>query len=278
MNDAAIRTDSTNGMPYSSTSSSFMPPTVQCTDRPRVRAGGEQRGDAGERHLAQRQLTGPTGEDGQGQRADGEREDRGVEKVPRRLRDDQGQRDGHRERDEQDEPVEVPHPEDLPESLGHGVDPRGEGERLAFGALPALESDDEQHHEEQHDVGDTGLVERVEPQDGLDQPDAEPGAERGRKRPEPTDQCSHEGRSSVAGPSAARLPPAALRLPRSTIDTVATNPVTAHTQVDTIFGFTPASRARSRLAAGGPHHAGRPRCGSAPMPGRRRAAEPPRAP
>ncbi len=30
---------------------------------------------------------------------------------------------------------------------------------------------------------------------------------------------------------------------------MATNPVTPHTHVDTIFGFTPARRARSRLAA-----------------------------
>ncbi len=119
-------------------------------------------------------------------------EDRGVQQVPRRLGDDQRQGDGHGEWRQQDETVEVPHPEDLPQSLGDRVDPRREGEHLALGALPPLDGDDHQHHEEQHDVGDTRLVERVEPEDRLGEPDAQSGDEGRRERAEPTDQCRHE--------------------------------------------------------------------------------------
>ena len=60
------------------------PPDVD-VDAPGER-GGEQRADAGERHLAERQLPGPAGEDGERQGADGEAEDRGVQQVAGRLR------------------------------------------------------------------------------------------------------------------------------------------------------------------------------------------------
>ena len=54
---------------------------------------GEERADPGERHLAERQLAGPPGEDRQRQPQSAKHEDRGVEQVPRRLGDDDRQDD-----------------------------------------------------------------------------------------------------------------------------------------------------------------------------------------
>ena len=58
-----------------------------------VERGGEQRADAGERHLAERQLPGPAGEDRERHAAEGEHEDRRVEQVARRLGHDERQHD-----------------------------------------------------------------------------------------------------------------------------------------------------------------------------------------
>ena len=70
-----------------------MSPQPMSTLMPRVNAGREERADAGEGHLAERQLPRPAGEDRERQAAQGEHEDRRVQQVPRRLGDDERQDD-----------------------------------------------------------------------------------------------------------------------------------------------------------------------------------------
>ena len=102
-----------------------------------VERGGEERADSGERHLPERELTGPAGEDRERQAAQGEHEDGRVEQVPRRLRDDQRQHDRAGHQREQRTAVEVAHPPDAAEPFRDRPPLRRERERLGLLDAPA---------------------------------------------------------------------------------------------------------------------------------------------
>ena len=140
-------------------------------ESPGERGGGEG-ADAGERHLAERELAGPAGEDGQRQRADGVGGDGGVEQCREACVTTNGATSAEGEQHEHDDPVEVAHPEDRREPVGDGVDPGVEREHRT----PPRARRDWSHTATSTTTSRRtstrpGLVEEVEPDDALDEAD-----------------------------------------------------------------------------------------------------------
>ena len=105
--NAAIRMERRNGI---GARSRFTTP--RSSAKPARQRRGHQRTEPGERHLAERQLPRPSGEHDQREPADREAGDRGVEQVPRRLRDQERQEDRDEEERTEHDHVEPLHPPD----------------------------------------------------------------------------------------------------------------------------------------------------------------------
>ncbi len=90
---------------------------------------------AEEGHLAERELPGPAGEDGEGQGQEGEDQDAAVEEVTGGLGDDQGEEHGDEQGDARAQRRQVPDP---PEALdGSGDRPRPVGRTTTTPGRPA---------------------------------------------------------------------------------------------------------------------------------------------
>ena len=158
----------------------------------------DQGAEPGEGHLPERQLARPAGEDDQREPADREARDRGVQQVPRGLRDQERQEDREQKERAQDDRVEPLDPPDVAQLLGDLAHLGRERERLGLGRTPAaaLERHRDQHGDEQQTVDEAGLVEVVEVDQRLHDADGDPGEHRPRERHHARDdrrgECAHQ--------------------------------------------------------------------------------------
>ena len=115
-------------------------------------AGGKERAEAGEGHLAERQLAQPAGEDGQRGGADGESQNLGEGLLGRGLGEDQREDDGDRSEEENPALVDVASPAEGLQPHGDRAGPGSEREDLALvGALPVEEDRHDHDDQEQQD-------------------------------------------------------------------------------------------------------------------------------
>ena len=121
---------------------------------PRENAARAQRADAGEGHLAERELAAPTGEHRHRDRADREREDDRVGEVVRRLVDDERQRRSRRASATPAMSCGMRRTHQISRSRSGTGGTRGANEKLSPPASSArlMRGDEHEHEEEQHEL------------------------------------------------------------------------------------------------------------------------------
>ena len=252
---AASRIDEPKATASSRPGSSACRATPMSRCMPACKRGRDQRAEAGEGHLAERELAGPAGEHGQRQAADreDERSSRTAGAATAAVMRSGSTTAARPRSAPSTTAVEVAHPPDAAEPLGDRSPLGGERERLRLRRPWRLwKCDRDQHGDEQQDVDEAGLVEEVEPMTRLDDADRDAGDERpGGTTPCPPITAAASARTSVLGPSVARSRGRAASAPPSAIiDSVASEAGDRPTRtVETSFGLMPLSRARSRFSA-----------------------------
>ena len=177
------------------------------TDMPRIERGGGERAEAGERHLAERQLAAPAGEHDDRDRAQREREDRSVRLVARRL---VGRAAAARSRPSSASPatscgIRLTH--QISRSRSGTAATRGANWKLSppTACRAAHPRDEHQHREEQHELHEPGLGRVVEEEHPVEDADrrSPPSTARGNDTMPPMSAAAMP-RSSVSGPMCTR--------------------------------------------------------------------------
>ena len=217
------------------------------TETPRTNAAALERADTRERHLAERQLSGPAGEHGDRHGADREAEHERVRELMVRARDHEGHNRGDRERAESDEAGKVSHPPDRLQLFGNGRNAGREGERLRAGVVAASHARDEHQTKMKRTNDDSPLtLPKLKKIRRYSTPiPIAPTNVHGKEVIRPTSAAVSPS-SSVFGPIAT-ISDECSAVAQSTTANTERNPAMLQIRLDTILGLMPESRARSTL-------------------------------
>ena len=174
---------------------------------------GAQRPEPRERGLTERQLPGPAGQHRDRYRDDRSRQDQCVGLLVRRLGDQERHDDRTRERDPRGEIRYAPHPPHLPQALGHRGHARREREAVAEGSgVGAADTGDEnEHHQEEHELDQARRVREVVREYLVEDPDPDRAGGGARERRHATDERGGQAEQQRLGTDLDEVGRASLR-------------------------------------------------------------------